>query len=132
MKDCIFCKIVKGEIPSTKVYEDESILAILDIAPLNKGHVLVIPKNHVRWIHELGLDTKIWNVAHRIAKSIVSSLEYDHVNFLTLGYEVEHGHIHVVPRSPDDDLGRHVDWGKSKKYEADEMNKFADKIKSGI
>ena len=132
MEDCIFCKIVKGDIPSEKIYEDEKVLAILDIAPLNKGHVLVIPKEHVRWVHELNLDTNIWNVAHKIGKSIVSNLQYNHINFLTLGYEVKHGHIHVIPRNLDDDLGNHVDWEKRKKYDANEIGKFADKIKLGL
>ena len=129
-EDCVFCKIVRGEIPSFKVYEDKDFLAFLDIEPLNQGHTIIIPKNHVRWINDLDSSTEIWHVAQRIAKALVKGLKYNHVNFITLGYEVKHGHIHVIPRNPGDDLGQHIDWSKRK--EIKNAEETAAKIKENI
>ena len=128
MKDCVFCKIASGEFASFKIYEDKNILAFLDIAPLSKGHTLIIPKNHVQWVHLLDATSKIWEVSHRIAKSVVANLGYDHVNFITLGYEVPHAHVHVIPRNPGDDLTNHIDWTKRKKFSEQEMKQVQEKI----
>lgn len=130
MEDCIFCKIGKGQIPSYKIYEDKSFLAFLDIKPLNQGHTIIIPKNHVRWISDLDSNTEIWQLAQRIAKALVKGLKYNHVNFITLGYEVKHGHIHVIPRNPNDDLGQHIDWTKRKEIEnaSETLNKIKENL----
>lgn len=129
MEDCVFCKIINNQIPANIIYEDGEFLAFLDIKPLNYGHVVVTPKKHVRWINDLPEDTKIWNVAQKIARSIVKNLEVDHVNFMTLGYEIEHAHVHIIPRKSDDDLGKHVDWSKRKEYPEGKMKAIGDKIR---
>ena len=105
MDDCIFCKIVKGEIPSVKVYEDEDVLAFLDISQTTKGHTLVIPKAHYQ--NFLATPKKImhlvYDVAQRIGQAQISVLGAKGVNILTnvnkeAGQSVFHFHVHVIPR----------------------------------
>jgi histidine triad (HIT) family protein len=106
MEDCIFCKIVKNEIPCYKVYEDDLFLAFLDINPTSLGHTLLIPKNHYRWVYDVPEFKKYWKVAQKIALSIKnSSLKPDFVTFLTMGNEVPHAHIHIIPRNNSDQVG---------------------------
>lgn len=128
-RNCIFCKIVAGEIPSYKVYEDEDFFAFLDIGPLNSGHTLVVPKKHFNWVHEVEPFGQYWEIAQRVAKAAVRALGADHVNFITLGYEVPHAHIHVIPRFPDDKLGAHVDWSKRRTIPKGKMQEIAAKMK---
>ena len=67
--NCIFCKIAKGEIPCNKIYEDNEYVAFLDINPLNKGHALVIPKKHFRWVYDVEDQGKYWTVAQKMTKN---------------------------------------------------------------
>jgi len=131
--DCIFCKIIKGEIPSTKVYEDENIISFLDIAPANKGHCLVMPKEHYETL--IDAPEEILNytlkVGKKIARAMSSSLGNDGFNVLinnnkSAGQLVPHMHIHVIPRFKGD--GVRLDW-TPKKYKDKEINDFAEKIK---
>ncbi len=103
--DCIFCKIVKGEIPSHKVYEDDKTLAFLDINPVHAGHTLVIPKEHSRNIFEIAEDdwVAVQKTVHRVAQAIEKSLDKDGVNLLMnnrehAGQVVDHSHVHLIPR----------------------------------
>ena len=85
MKDnCIFCKIIKGEIPSNTVYEDDNFKAILDIAPANKGHVIVLTKEHIENVFELEDDfaQKIFPIVAKIARAVKKTLRCDGVNIL--------------------------------------------------
>lgn len=125
--NCIFCKIAKGEIPCYKVYEDHDFLAFLDIHPLNKGHCLIIPKKHYRWVYDVD-DTKYWAVANTIANKLVALFGAQYVCFITWGLEVEHAHIHVVPRYENDGFSGFIDWKKTKEFSADEMKKIAEKL----
>lgn len=105
MDDCIFCKIVSGQIPCHKVYEDENFLAFLDIKPFAKGHTLLIPKKHYRWVYDVPNFNEYWQVAQKIALDIKnSSLNPEYISFLTMGNEVLHGHIHIIPRSMSDEI----------------------------
>jgi histidine triad (HIT) family protein len=128
-KDCVFCKIIKGEIPSYKVYEDDKFLAFLDIKPLNRGHALVIPKKHTRWVYQVKDFSKYWEIVRDITNSIIVGLGADHVNYVTLGYAIHHAHIHIVPRYKGDGLGEFIDWSKDKQFTKEEMEKIAAKIK---
>ncbi len=105
MKDCIFCKIVNGIIPATKVYEDDHVLAFLDISQTTVGHTLVISKQH----HDNFLATpktvmhKVMNIAQRVGQAQVRQLGANGVNVLTNNYKaagqsVFHFHVHVIPR----------------------------------
>jgi histidine triad (HIT) family protein len=111
MPDCIFCKIVRGELPSYKVYEDDATLAFLDIHPVNAGHTLVIPKNHSTNIFDI--PQKDWEAVTKrsrlVALAIEKGLDADGVNIAMnnrehAGQVVGHPHIHVIPRFKGDGL----------------------------
>jgi histidine triad (HIT) family protein len=110
-KDCIFCKIVAGEIPCTKVFEDDFVLAFMDISPLNKGHLLVIPKEHLLDIIEI--DPKLYghvaSVICNLAKAVKASIDPEGMNVMQLNGKagnqvVPHLHMHLVPRWTGDGL----------------------------
>lgn len=126
--DCIFCKIIKKEIPSYQVYEDESFFAFLDIRPLNPGHVLVIPKKHYRWVWDISEDYSL--VVNKIANALKKAFDTDYVQSIVMGDEVPHAHIHLIPRFPDDGHPGLVDHEKVKEIPEEEMKELAQKIKS--
>lgn len=106
MEDCIFCKIVKGEIPSVKVYEDDILLAFADINPISDGHTLIIPKRHAENIWELSADeiTAIHLTSQKVAQAMKTSLNPDGIAFLQLNGRgvnqlVMHYHLHLIPRA---------------------------------
>ena len=99
MKDCIFCKIVKGEIPSHKVYEDENFLAFLDINPQSPGHTQVIPKKHYRWVWDVPNAGVYFEVVKKIALAQKKAFDTDFILSKIVGDEVEHAHIWVFPNS---------------------------------
>ena len=109
--DCIFCKIVSGEIPCTKVFEDDRVLAFMDINPLNDGHLLVIPKTHAATILDIGKAdfSAVIAAAHKIAGAVQEALNPDGINLLQLNGKaanqvVPHLHVHIVPRWSGDGL----------------------------
>ena len=128
--DCIFCKIVKGEIPCIKIYEDENALAFMDIAPLNQGHVLIIPKSHYETILDIEPDVFGWlgNVVARVSKAVQKTLKPDGINVMQLNGKaanqvVPHLHIHVVPRKFGDGLSISA-WGTCfRVYGADKIHR---------
>ncbi len=110
-EDCIFCKIVASEIPCTKIFEDDAMLAFMDISPLNTGHLLIVPKEHFENIFEI--DPQVYgqlaSAVCRLSKAIGASLAPDGLNVLQLNGKaanqvVPHLHIHVVPRWKGDGL----------------------------
>lgn len=134
---CIFCKIVKGEIPSTKVYEDEAVLAFMDIAPIIKGHTLVIPKEHWDDIFSTpaSMLARVAAVAQKIALAQMNGLKADGVNIVqanrkAAGQIVPHLHVHVIPRFVTD--GHHWNWAAKKYENIEEMTRFAESIRSGL
>jgi histidine triad (HIT) family protein len=109
--DCIFCKIVAGQIPCTKVFEDESALAFMDICPLNQGHLLVIPKDHYETILEIEPDLygHLASLICKLAKAAGMSIAPDGMNVMQLNGKagnqvVPHVHLHLVPRWEGDGL----------------------------
>ena len=105
MSDCIFCKIVSGEIPSSKVYEDQHILAFLDITQVTKGHTLVIPKKHFRNVLDLDQETasQLFSAIPAIASHLKDKLGASGLNIVNnneevAGQTVFHTHIHLLPR----------------------------------
>jgi len=109
--DCIFCKIIGGEIPSEKVYEDDKVFAFMDINPLNDGHVLIIPKSHAGTIHEIGEDDflAVMSATHKLAAAVRKALNPDGINLLQLNGKaanqvIPHLHVHIVPRWSGDGL----------------------------
>ena len=95
----IFTKIVNNEIPSFKVYEDDSFLAFLDAFPLSFGHVLVIPKNDTDYIFDLESEEYLsfWNLSKKIAKAMDKVIVCERIGVVVIGLEVPHAHIHLVP-----------------------------------
>jgi len=104
MENCIFCKIAAGEIPATKVYEDDTVVAFLDINPKAPGHTLLIPKIHCPWFQELADDiyTKLFLAAKKIALDIKIQNDADYVRLGIVGTDVPHTHIHLVPQKLND------------------------------
>lgn len=102
----VFTKIVKGEIPSYKVAEDENYYAFLDINPLAKGHTLVIPKQEVDYIFDLPPEvySGLWSFARKVADAIDRAVSSKRVGVAVLGMEVPHAHIHLVPLQSEGDL----------------------------
>lgn len=103
MNDCIFCKIAKGEIPSQKVYEDENLLAFLDIDPVAPGHTLLIPKKHEQWFIEMeDADSDIlFRGAKRVGKMLKEQYSADFIRLGIVGKDVPHVHLHLVPQKLD-------------------------------
>ena len=131
MEDCIFCKIVKGDIPCAKVYEDESFLGFLDIEPVKKGHTLLIPKEHVVWFEEMedGKLSESFIVSKKIIKSMKENLGSDYVQIGVVGTDVPHFHIHLIPRKISD--GKLSVMRPQENYENEEEKKeIVEKIKS--
>ncbi len=95
--DCVFCKIVKGEIPSHKVYEDDSFLAFLSIDPESVGHTLVIPKEHYRWVWDVPNAGEYFEVAKKVALAQKKAFNTDFVLSKIVGEEIPHAHIWIFP-----------------------------------
>ena len=108
MSDCIFCKIINGEIPSYKVYEDEHVYAFLDITQGTKGHTLLIPKNHIPNIYALDDDTayRVFTAVPKVAKALKKAFNPIGLNILNNNdrplQSVYHFHVHLIPRYEDD------------------------------
>ena len=105
----IFCKIVNGEIPSNKIYEDSKVIAILDVNPRSNGHTLIIPKKHYDDIYDIDSDTleHIWKVARDINKLCERKLHSNGATFeinYGIAQEVKHMHLHVIPRYKYEDI----------------------------
>jgi len=97
MENCSFCKIVSGEIPAYKVYEDDDYLAFLDINPQSPGHTQVIPKKHYRWVWDTPNTGEYFEIVKKIAKAIGKTYETDFILSKIVGDEIPHAHIWVFP-----------------------------------
>lgn len=99
VKDCIFCKISRGEIPSYKLYEDNDFLAFLDIHPQSAGHAQIIPKKHYRWVWDMPNTAEYFEIAKKIALAQRKAFGTDFILSKIVGDEVPHAHIWVFPNS---------------------------------
>jgi histidine triad (HIT) family protein len=136
MADCIFCKIISGQIPCTKVYEDEVCLAFMDIGPIAPGHTLIVPKKHYEAITEMPADevAALFRPVSALAAAVQSALEAPGLNVLqnngrVAGQAVDHLHIHLIPRRADDGLGYR--W-PAKKADMDVLKAQAEAIKKRV
>ncbi|ACV69521.1 HIT family protein [Desulfohalobium retbaense] len=123
MQDCLFCKIVRGEIPSAQVFSSEHVLAFLDIGPIHKGHTLVIPKTHYATLWELpaALGQEMQEALQKVGQAVVQATAADGLNvvmnnFRAAGQLVDHAHWHLVPRFTEDGLR----WWPQQEYESSE------------
>ena len=111
MVECIFCDIIQNKKPAIRIYEDDRTIAFLDIAPLNRGHTLVIPRNHVAEIYHISEEdiTAVAKTVRKVAVSLKKIIKCDGMNILNANekaawQEVGHLHFHVIPRWFNDDL----------------------------
>lgn len=137
MSDCIFCKIANGEIPTNAVYEDENFKVILDAAPANLGHCLVLPKGHYANLFEMPADLvgKAHMTAQKVAKAVAEATGCDGLNILqnngeAAGQTVHHYHVHIVPRKKSDDVK--MEFGSFPKPTDEEMTAIKEKIKNAV
>lgn len=133
MPDCLFCRIVRREIPSYGVFEDEWTYAFLDIAPVNQGHVLVIPKHHLETVLEGSSEVlHRWILSvQRVARQVCGTLQVHDFNLLQnngkdAGQIIPHLHMHIIPRKEGDGL-KH--WPQGVHPTPEEFHQLAEKIR---
>ncbi len=104
--DCIFCRIANKQLPSYTVYEDDTTLAFLDIFPFVKGHTLVIPKKHFRWVWDMQSEDyhHLMVSVKKVAGLLKKSFQTDYVQILVMGQQISHAHVHLLPRTKEDGL----------------------------
>jgi histidine triad (HIT) family protein len=133
-KECIFCKIVQGEIPAVKVYEDDEILGFMDIRPNHKGHTLVIPKDHIENVYGMTaeISARLMIAVQKIAVAVKNAVDADGINISmnnesAAGQIIWHAHMHIIPRYNEDSgyVGTYT-------YIAGEMEEIAQKIQQGL
>lgn len=135
METCIFCKIINGDIPASKIYEDDSVLAFLDIHPVREGHTLVIPKVHVPEFQDMedGGYARVMAAAKKVARALRQSTEAKRVGLSIVGFDVPHAHVHVIPLHEADDITskRRLE-GKLGNPSVQEMADIAAKLKEAL
>ena len=134
--DCIFCKMVAGKVPVTKIFEDEVVLSFLDIGPLSDGHTLVIPKRHFERLHDCPAEIliRVCSCLGKIAGAVSTAMNSDGYNVLcnngrAAGQLVGHLHFHIVPRNAGDGV---FDRWPAYKYQEGIIEKIADKIRENL
>jgi histidine triad (HIT) family protein len=127
---CIFCKIVRSELPASIVYENDEVLAIMDIQPINTGHLLVIPKTHYQFLHQVPheLGQKLFAAVQTLEKALwqVEGLRCEGTNILqnngrSAWQEVPHAHFHIIPRFADDKFKIRFQAGKPDRADLDQL-----------
>ncbi|MFD1707333.1 HIT family protein [Siminovitchia sediminis] len=139
MSDCIFCKIINGDLPSAKVFENEDILAFLDISQITKGHTLVIPKVHIEDLFGMDEETaaKLFSVVPEIAKAIKEEFGAKGMNLLNnngsfAGQEVFHYHMHLIPRYGQNDGFSKQFISHQSDYSPEDLQSMASAISSRL
>lgn len=134
-EDCIFCKIVAGEIPDYKIYENDKVTAFLDIMPIHPGHTLIVPKQHIQNLEEISEEdlSEVMKVVKIVGKAVKDGLGAKGYNILSnndpiAGQSVPHLHFHVVPRVENDGLNQ---WAQGT-YKDGEAEEVTQKIKQAL
>jgi histidine triad (HIT) family protein len=134
--DCIFCKMVAGRIPVTKIYEDEVVLAFLDIGPVSDGHTLVIPKQHFEKLDDCPAEvlSEVASRLGKIARAVSAGMNSDGYNVLcnngrAAGQLVGHLHFHIIPRNTGDGVFNR--W-PAYKYQEGKIEQIANKIRKNL
>ena len=134
--DCVFCKVVAGELPSNKIYENSEVLVFLDINPVNIGHSLVVSKKHFDNIYETPAEilANMITAAKIVSKAIKSQMKADGINVTmnndsTAGQVIFHSHMHIIPRFANDGFGV---WQSKIKYKEGEGKDVAERIISAL
>ena len=134
---CVFCGIIAGQVEASRVYEDDHVVAFMDVRPLTPGHLLVVPRDHAASLEDLGEEAgmRVFAAAHRLARALRNSaVPCEGVNFfladgVAAGQEVFHVHLHVIPRTPGDGFrlkGRPRTPGRG------ELDATAERVREGI
>lgn len=129
-ENCIFCKIIKGEIPSDKIWENERFLAFLDINPLQKGHFMIIPKRHVDYFFDMPADEykEIFEIAKKLQSPLKKATNAKKIGMIVEGIEVAHAHLHLIPlHGPNA-----IDPRNAKRASPEEQKKTAELIRKTI
>ncbi len=131
MKDCIFCKIIKKEIPADIIYEDKDVLAFLDINPYVIGHTLIIPKKHSKWIWDMNLKEykTLMEKVYFLADILRKAFNTKWVEEVIAGIGVKHTHVHLLPRKMNDGLGELPKEPLNPKPSEKKMRETLNKIK---
>ena len=135
-ENCLFCKMVLGQIPVTKIYEDESVLSFLDIGPISTGHTLVIPKQHYEKVDECPPEilAQVASKIGKIASAVATAMNSDGYNILcnngrAAGQVIDHLHFHIIPRKTGDGV---LNRWPSFKYEEGKIEKIAEQIQKNL
>ncbi len=135
MTDCIFCKIIKGELPSAKVYENDQVVAFLDIHPVRPGHTLIVPKAHCENLMDCRSEvlSVLMNAAQKVARAVVVATGAEGFNLginngQAAGQVIFHLHLHIIPRNIGDGL---LPWSQ-KDYGEGEITVVAEKIRTQL
>jgi len=133
---CLFCRMVAGQIPVARIYEDDIVLAFLDIGPLSDGHTLVIPKRHFERLHDCPADVlgQVCSRLGKLAGAVAAAMNSDGYNLLcnngaAAGQLVEHLHFHIVPRNAGDGIFNR--W-PAHKYAEGKIEEIATKIRRNL
>ena len=132
MENCVFCKIVEGKVPSYNIYEDRNYIAFLDKFPRTPGHIQVIPKEHYRWVYDVPEFGTYLEVVKKIAEGVKKALKPRLVHLITIGDEVPHAHVHIVPRFENDGHAVLIDMSRTIKMDDEEMADIAGRIANEI
>ncbi|MBP3730516.1 MAG: HIT family protein [Mailhella sp.] len=135
-ENCIFCRIANGEIPSAKVYEDENVMAFLDLAPVHAGHTLIVPKKHIKdaLAFPAELASAVAAAVQKVARALVAATGAQGFNVLqnnglAAGQTVFHIHWHIIPRFEGDGLEM---WRQGSYLDASAMQEMAKKISLAV
>jgi len=103
-EDCIFCKMVNGDVPVTEVYDDDNFFAFLDNNPLVEGHTLIIPKRHYNTVLDMpsSLGGELLDAIKKVGFDLIKEGKAESINLAVIGEDVKHAHVHVIPRKDGD------------------------------
>jgi histidine triad (HIT) family protein len=128
--DCLFCKIIEGKIPAAKVYEDDVVLAFLDINPVNPGHTLLIPKSHHDEV--FGMEDEeyesLFRAAKKLAPAVKKAMGSKRVGLVVEGFLIPHAHLHLIPINS----GNELHSQRTGKPGNDELERTADRIRKEV
>ena len=132
MEDCVFCRIVAGEIPCYKVWEDDKFVAFLDINPYCRGHVVVIPKGHFRWVWDVDDYGEYMDAVRKVVFILRKAFGTDYIQEAVVGEEVDHCHVHLFPRIEGDLLPAVLHEPMKEKVGNEEMKRILVRIKESV
>lgn len=131
-ENCIFCKIVNKEIPCYKFYEDSNFIGFLSIAPHNKGHSLVVPKDHYRWVWDHPNIGAYFEVVQEVVQAQKKAFNTDLIVGMQVGEEVPHAHVSLIPRFENDNHGGSINTAIKHSFSAEEMTAIAKMIEENM